>query len=327
MLTHYSLTVENIPIKLHLAPMEGVMDFVFRDLVSGLGGLDLCTTEFIRVTTELVPDHVFFRTAPELKMNSQTRSQTPLAVQLLGGKPEPMARNALRLSQLGAGQIDLNFGCPAKTVNKNDGGACLLKTPERLFEVVSAVRKAVPPHIPVTAKMRLGYSSPALCVENALALQEAGAAKVTVHARTKEDGYKPPAHWEYLSRIKERISVPLIANGDIWNYEDLLRCQTMTGCSEFMIGRGALKNPFIFSEIKSRLQTHSNEIETPWAEQFKLLYSFFEANETYSSAAFAQSRSKQFLRYLSEKHEPAKEIFDRVKIINDPTQFKQALRN
>ncbi len=190
---------------LSLAPMEGVMDWVFRDLITSLGGVDQVTTEFMRVTRNLHPNKVFYRYAPELHTGSRTRSGTPLFVQLLGGHPEPMAENALRASELGALGIDLNFGCPAKTVNRHDGGASLLRYPSRLHDITLAVRRAVPAHIPVTAKMRLGFEDTSLCLENATALSEAGASALAVHCRTKIQGYKPPAHWEWIQPIKERI--------------------------------------------------------------------------------------------------------------------------
>ncbi|MFN9068874.1 MAG: tRNA-dihydrouridine synthase, partial [Bdellovibrionales bacterium] len=148
---------------LKLAPMEGVMDWVFRDLITQIGGVDQVTTEFIRVTKNLHPNKVFFRYAPELHMGSQTRAGTPLFIQLLGGEPEPMAANAHRAAELGAKGIDLNFGCPAKTVNRHDGGASLLRYPDRLHKIAKAVRSAVPQHIPVTAKMRLGFEDTLLC--------------------------------------------------------------------------------------------------------------------------------------------------------------------
>ncbi len=119
--------------KLFLAPMEGVTDFVMRDLLTRLGGIDQCVTEFLRVTDTLYPEKVFFENCPELKMGSRTRAGTSVFVQLLGGKADPLAQNALRAVELGALGIDLNFGCPAKTVNRHDGGASLLKSSNRIF--------------------------------------------------------------------------------------------------------------------------------------------------------------------------------------------------
>src|SRR5687768_16120481 len=140
-----------------LAPMEGVLDFVLRDLLSEIGGFDRMVTEFVRVTERLLPASAYYKSCPELKTGGRTRSGTPVFVQLLGGQAGPVSENAGLAAELGAPGIDLNFGCPAKTVNRHDGGAALLKQPERVFEVTRAVRAAVPAGIPVTAKVRLGF--------------------------------------------------------------------------------------------------------------------------------------------------------------------------
>lgn len=309
--------------KLHLAPMEGIMDFVFRDMITQNQNIDQCTTEFIRVSSEPVPDHVLYRHAPELKMNCKTRSGTPVLIQLLGGKPEPMAANALRLTELGATGIDLNFGCPAKTVNRHDGGAALLRTPHRLYDVTKAVRDSIPVHIPLSAKMRLGFEDTSLCLENAKALEEAGVEKITVHARTKADGYKPPAHWEYIARIKENLKIPIIANGDIKDQESLRRCQDITGCDEFMIGRASLYNPNIFKELKT--QSQPNKAES-WNDIKNLIIPFFEANALGTSPWFAQARTKQWLNLLSQNFAQAKELFNQVKTETNPFKFEESLR-
>jgi tRNA-dihydrouridine synthase C len=301
--------------------MEGVMDWVFRDLITSFGGVSQVTTEFLRVTKNLHPNKVFYRYAPELHTGSRTRSGTALYVQLLGGEPEPMAMNAARAAQLGAIGIDLNFGCPAKTVNRHDGGASLLKSPDRLFKIAKAVREAVPSHIPVTAKMRLGFEDTTLCLENARALQEGGMQKLTVHARTKKQGYKPPAHWEWIAQIKEVITIPVIANGDITDLESLRRCQEITGCEEFMIGRQALKNPHIFRE----LQTAAVNPQKNWQDQKQLIGGFYLASRQAVNAHFAVARTKQFLRNLSMTCEHSKSVFDQTKILMKPHSFEPLL--
>jgi hypothetical protein len=153
-----------------LAPMEGLVDDILRDVLTQVGGIDWCVTEFIRVTERLLPAHYFHKFASELLTDAKTRAGVPLRVQLLGSDPVCLAENAAFAAELGAPVIDLNFGCPAKTVNKSRGGAVLLKEPELLHSILSHVRRAVPAHIPVTAKMRLGYDStePALdCAKSA----------------------------------------------------------------------------------------------------------------------------------------------------------------
>ncbi|HNE72149.1 MAG TPA: tRNA-dihydrouridine synthase, partial [Giesbergeria sp.] len=145
-----------------LAPMEGLLDFVLRDVLTRIGGVDRCVSEFIRVTGTLLPDRVFLRHVPELQTGGRTLSGVPVRAQLLGSDPACMADNAAHLASLGPEGIDLNFGCPAKTVNRHGGGAALLQEPERIAAVVAAVRRAVPAHLPVSAKMRLGFNDTGL---------------------------------------------------------------------------------------------------------------------------------------------------------------------
>lgn len=303
--------------KLFLAPMEGVTDFVMRDLLTGLGGIDQCVTEFLRVTDKLYPDRIFFENCPELKTGSRTRAGTSVFVQLLGGHAEPLAENAQRAAELGALGIDLNFGCPAKTVNRHDGGATLLKSANRIFDIVNTVRKKVPAHVPVTAKIRLGFDDPSVCIENALAAQEAGAEWLTVHCRTKTDGYKPPAYWEWIPKIKEKSKIKIIANGEIWTVEDFNRCRDVTGCDEFMIGRAALKNPYLFNQIKKS--------STEKTQALQLLPGFFEACTVYLNDDFATARTKQWLNQLRSTDEKIQSLFDEVKILKKPSEFKQKL--
>ena len=157
-----------------LAPMEGLLDFVLRDVLTRVGGVDRCVGEFIRVSGSLLPDRVFFRYLPELRNGGRTLAGVPVRAQLLGSDPASMADNAARLAQLGPEGIDLNFGCPARTVNRHGGGASLLREPERIAAVVAAVRRAVPAHLPVSAKMRLGYDDASQALDCALAMQDGG---------------------------------------------------------------------------------------------------------------------------------------------------------
>src|SRR5450830_306593 len=143
-----------------LAPMEGLLDFVLRDILTRVGGVDRCVSEFIRVTNTLLPDRAFIRVVPELLNGGRTFAGVPVRVQLLGSDPVCLAENAARLASLGPHGIDLNFGCPAKTVNRHGGGAALLDEPELLLAIVAAVRRAVPNPTPVSAHIRPGLPHP-----------------------------------------------------------------------------------------------------------------------------------------------------------------------
>jgi tRNA-dihydrouridine synthase C len=171
-----------------LAPMEGLLDFTLRDILTRVGGIDRCVSEFIRVTGTLLPEKVFTRIVPELNHGGRTPAGVPVRAQLMGSDAVCLAENAARLAGLGPAGIDLNFGCPAKVVNRHGGGAALLADPMLLSAIVSAVRRAVPQPMPVSAKMRLGVHDGSRAVECALAIEEAGACELVVHGRTKADG-------------------------------------------------------------------------------------------------------------------------------------------
>ncbi|MCB1639998.1 MAG: tRNA-dihydrouridine synthase, partial [Thiothrix sp.] len=148
--------------RLILAPMEGVLDAAMRALLTRIGGYDRCVTEFVRITNQQLPARVFQRRCPELLQGGHTAAGVPVYVQLLGGDPDYMALNARTVETLGAPGIDLNFGCPSKTVNRNDGGSTLLREPERVHRIVTRVRQAVSPQVPVTVKIRLGFHDSSL---------------------------------------------------------------------------------------------------------------------------------------------------------------------
>lgn len=289
--------------------MEGVVDWVMRDLLTRIGGVDLCVTEFIRVTDRVLPDQEFYKYCPELQWtSSRTRVGTPVLVQLLGGQPEPLAENAARAVALGALGIDLNFGCPAKTVNRHDGGATLLKTPERIHHVVSAVRKAVPPEIPVSSKVRLGFSDKSRHLEIAKAAEEGGSAWLTVHARTRDEGYRPPAHWEYIGLMRESVEMIVIANGEIWTQEDYKKAREISGCSHVMIGRGLMSRPDL-----ARLQKEPNSLKANWAQVCEWIQAFARASAEFRSEHYAVCRTKQWLKSLSRSYTDAGIVFEAIK--------------
>jgi len=223
-----------------LAPMEGVTDAPMRAFLTERGGFTHCVTEFIRISQDVPHLKTFKGMVPELATGSRTEAGTLVQVQLLGGDAEKLARAAARLVEAGSPGIDLNFGCPAPTVNRHDGGATLLKYPERIRTIVSAVRQAVPAHLPVSAKLRLGWESIEDIHVNADMAAQGGASWITIHARTKVQGYRPPAFWKQIGMVRKRLQLPIVANGDIWTFDDFLRCREDSQCHQFMIGRSAL---------------------------------------------------------------------------------------
>jgi tRNA-dihydrouridine synthase C len=228
-----------------LAPMEGVTDAPMRAVQGTAGAFTFAVTEFLRVTQLAPPRHVYHDHMPELRTGGCTLTGLPVQLQLLGGDAGRMAEAAARGHELGAAAIDINFGCPAPTVNRHDGGAALLRFPKRIREIVGAVRAAVPAAVPVSAKLRLGWDTIDAIDENAAMAAEGGASWITIHGRTRVAGYAPPVFWKPIGRVRERLGIPVVANGDIWTLADFRRCREETGSVHFMLGRGALADPFL----------------------------------------------------------------------------------
>jgi tRNA-dihydrouridine synthase C len=296
-----------------LAPMEGVLDHIMRDLLTKIGGYDHCVTEFVRVVDQVISDRAYFRSCPELKdaaaYGCTTETGTPVRVQLLGQHPQWMAENAAKVLELGSHGVDINFGCPAKMVNKNCGGAVLLKDPENLYQIVKAVKAAVPHDAMVSAKIRLGYEDKTLAIENAQAIEAAGACELTVHARTKVEGYRPPAHWQWIAKIKQNINIPVIANGDIFTLDDAIKCREVSGCNDIMVGRGALMLPNLAQVIKQIAPA------LPWYEVQTLLLQYTECETYGDKSKYYPNRIKQWLKYLKLQYVEADELFQEVRTL------------
>ena len=277
--------------------MEGLADCVLRDVLTRLGGYDGAVSEFIRVSNSLLPLRTFRRICPELDNGNRTPAGTPVLVQLLGSDPSCMAENAAQVAELSPVGIDLNFGCPAPTVNRHGGGATLLDDPEGLRRIVAAVRRAVPPAIPVSAKMRLGISNTDKALDCARALEAGGACSLVVHARTRDEGYRPPAHWEWVARVREAVSVPVMANGEVWTTETYALCRAITGCADVMIGRGAITDPFLARRIKAGDKEGADR-SADWQELLPLLGEFWRLVQLRVTPVQAPGRLKLWLNSL-----------------------------
>ncbi len=304
--------------------MEGLADSLLRDLLTGLGGYDGAVSEFVRVTGSRIPLRTFRRICPELLNRSCTPAGTPVFVQLLGSHPERMAESAVQLAELGPAGIDLNFGCPAPTVNRHGGGAMLLNDPELMARIVSAVRGVVPRSIPVTAKMRLGVADTGKTLACASALESGGIASLVVHARTKEQGYRPPAHWEWIARVRETVSVPVVANGEVWSEGDYRRCREVTGCSDVMIGRGAVADPFLARRICSNRE-ESVDREAEWRELAPLIDEFWHRVKLCVVARHAPGRLKLWLNSLRRCYPQAETLYSRIRPLTSVVDVDAAL--
>jgi len=301
-----------------LAPMEGLLDARLREVITCMGRYDWCVTEFVRVTNSILPTRCYTRIAPELGNGSRAASGTPVRVQLLGSDPASMAANAARLATLDPAGIDLNFGCPAPIVNRHGGGAILLDDPMQLNRVVCAVTKAVEGRVPVTAKMRLGVRDKSPALEAAHALCEAGAQTLVVHARTKLEGYRAPAHWQWIARIAEAVPVPVIGNGEIWTVDDYLRCRFESGQHDVMLGRGAVADPFLVERIRDHLA--GRRVRAPqadWARLRPFIDHYWQLVRSHVSPKHAPGRLKLWLNLLRRNYPQAETLFAQVKPIRD----------
>ncbi len=311
--------------------MEGLLDHSLRDALTRVGGVDRCVSEFIRVTGTLLPCRAFERVVPELRNGSRTAAGVPVRAQLLGSDAVCLAENAARLAEMGSAGIDLNFGCPAKTVNLHRGGAVLLDEPETVAMIVAAVRRAVPAHVPVSAKMRLGFNDDRRAEDCALAIEGAGATELVVHARTKAHGYRPPAYWDRIADLRALVKLPLIANGEIWTVADALRCREVTGCVDLMIGRGMVSDPGLGLAIQAHdaglgVSPQGEGRAAPWSSLLPLMQQFWQRVGLHVAARHRAGRLKQWLNYLRRSYPEAQQAFDDVRLLQDPAHIEQWLQ-
>lgn len=296
------------PVRL-LAPMEGLTDPLMRQILTQIAHdlgtpYDWSVSEFIRVTHYPLPAHVFLKYVPELAKDGNTTSGTPIHVQLLGNNPQTLAQSAVVAVNLGAKAIDLNFGCPAKTVNNHKGGSVLLDEPDTIYHIISAVRDAVPSHIPVSAKIRLGYNDSDKMDLIAKAVQKAGTSWLTVHARTKVQGYRPPAYWDKIAPFTT-LGIPVIANGEIWHADHATDCMTKSQTPHLMLGRGAVTRPDLIATLTDKNNTLSWQALLPYQLMFL-------ADNTDNEKGLI-GRYKQWLGMLTRGYDEAVDVWEVVK--------------
>ena len=303
-----------------LAPMEGLLDHTLRDALTRAGGISRCVSEFIRITDQLLPHRVFSRIVPEEANGWRTPAGVPVRPQLLGSDPQCLADNAARIAEMGAPGIDLNFGCPAKIVNRHGGGATLLDEPELLHRIARTVKASLPSGVTLSAKMRLGNQDDSRAVECALALVGGGVAELVVHARTKAQAYRPPAYWERVSDIRQAVAVPLVANGEIWTVADAQACRAASGCDALMLGRGMVANPGLaLAILASEAQTTGQGLS--WVELQPLLQGFWVSVCAHIVPRNRAGRLKQWLNYLRRHYPEAQAAYAALRTENDPQRL------
>jgi len=224
-----------------LAPMEGVTHPMFRALMAERGGVGIVCTEFVRVSRAPL-------SIAALEREVVKAPGVPLSVQVMGKDAEKMAEAAGVVAAAGADVVDVNLGCPMPRVVRKGVGAAMLKDPELLYDVLSSMRARVPGML--SAKIRAGFDDADAVVAIARVVEKAGADFIVVHPRRRADFYQGVADWRIVKTLKEALAIPVVGNGDVWYAADVLRMQRETGCDAVMLGRPALRNPWIFQQAR-----------------------------------------------------------------------------
>lgn len=246
-----NLTIDGFAV---LAPMAGVADRAFRETCVRFGAS--------YVVSEMVSSKgLQFNDRKTGALMTLSGAERPAGIQLFGSEPAVMAEAAKKAMEYTPDVIDINMGCPAPKVSCSGSGSALMKDPPLCGKIVAAVKNAVP--VPVTVKMRKGWNSDSVnAVEVARICEAAGADAVTVHGRTREQMYAPSADWDIIRQVKQAVKIPVIGNGDVVSAQAAAQLLEQTGCDAVMVGRGALGNPWIFTQINAYL-TDSCRIVPP----------------------------------------------------------------
>lgn len=256
-----NLNIGGVPLKSHavLAPMAGVSDRAYRELCVRFG-VAYCVSEMVSSKA------LSFNSKKSEELMEISDLERPCGIQIFGDDPKCMADAAKHALENKPDIIDINMGCPAPKISSNGSGSALMKNPLLCGEIVKAVTAVT--DIPVTVKIRKGWDDDSVnAVEVAKICESAGAAAITVHGRTRQQYYKPPVDYDIIKAVRESVSVPVIANGDIDSAERAKKVMDITGCDLVMIGRATLGNPWIFSQINAYLENPNVKIHTPDLEE------------------------------------------------------------
>ncbi|MBT3221654.1 MAG: tRNA-dihydrouridine synthase [Proteobacteria bacterium] len=296
--------------KLILAPMEGVTDVLFRRLIRQIGGVGLTVTEFIAARA------LHFNIKTTKRLAAFDDDEHPIAIQVYGREPQLLAEAAQKVQDLGADIVDLNMGCPAKKVCRNSGGSSLMKDLRLSQQIVCSMRRVLT--VPFTVKMRAGWDHEHRnAVEMAAMCEEEGVDAVAVHWRTRTDRFGGVRDIGIIAEVKDRLGIPVIANGDVVDVRSALDTLTVTNADALMIGRGAVRNPWIFRQIEAAL-SGMEMVEVPMADMERVLLHFLEELiATFETPKSALGRFKMVAKYFCGNVPGGSEL--RYKILHSQT--------
>lgn len=282
--------------------MEGITHPPMRALMAARGGVGIVCTEFVRVTSNPLGNKM-------LRKHVVTTPHARLSVQVMGNDIAQMADATALVTQAGADIVDINLGCPAPRVVRKGVGSAMLKDLGLLSRVLDAMRKAT--HLPLSAKIRAGFDDSSAVLDVARVVQESGADFITVHPRRRVDFYQGVADWRIVRKLVEHLTIPVVGNGDVWYAADALRMRAETGCSAVMIGRPALRNPWIFAQI-AQLEAGITPL-SPSAKDMMLYIEAMRAMwEEHFPARLVVGMLKEQMRYLCRAVDPARGLMRRV---------------
>ncbi|MFZ5806087.1 MAG: tRNA dihydrouridine synthase DusB [Verrucomicrobiota bacterium] len=299
-----------------LAPMAGYSDLPFRACVRKLGGVAASMTPLVH------PRGLLEQNAKTLKLIETCEEDRPLGVQLFGGRTEEMRDAAKLIEEMGANFVDINMGCPAPKVHKSGGGATLLRDPDHAVKIASAVVREI--KIPVTVKTRLGWDKDFSALHLAPRLEDAGIQALFIHGRTCKQRYSGKADWEKIGDIAKMIKIPVIGNGDVQTAEEAKHLLNL-GCAGVMIGRAALKNPFIFRHIQAHLKNKMISEET-LEEKIAFIRQHFDDSVKFYGEQRACIHFRKIMAMYAHLFSNKKQWIEETRLLKNTQEFEAVIK-
>jgi len=275
-----------------LAPLAGISNLPFRLVARSFG----CSLAF----TEMISSNGLIRKSDKTLEYLRTSAEDqPLGVQIFGAEPDIMAQAARIVADHGATLIDINMGCPVKKVIKAGAGAILMKDPERVAGIITAVKKAVT--VPVTVKIRSGWNRSSInAFDIARIAEDCGAAAIIIHARTYDQGFGGVADWRVIAQVKKAVGIPVIGNGDIWHPQDAIRMKEETFCDAVMVGRGSLGDPWIFKGISHLFSGAAEDYLPTLSQRYEIINTHWEMEAQFSGNKIADKSFRKHLLWYTK---------------------------